>query len=75
MVGLGLLSLMRVTSGWKGILTVVAAVLVVGTCWELFEYYGGVVDRTEPGLLLDTTIDYIMNVKGALAAYALSRKL
>lgn len=45
----------------------VACLLVAGVAWEVFEYVYDIADASE-GYLLDTSIDLIMDILGAVSA-------
>lgn len=46
------------------VVVVVLGLLAVGVSWEVFEWFAKV--PTEPGYVLDTALDVVMDVVGAL---------
>ena len=57
----------RVSATFKVVLTVVASVLVVGIAWEIFEYVNKITQTTE-SYALDTSLDLLFDVLGAVLA-------
>lgn len=46
---------------------------IVMASWEWYEYYFGISDATDPGFLLDTTLDVIMGTLGGVFGYLVVR--
>jgi hypothetical protein len=59
-------------AGYRTLLRLVLAVIVVGIVWELFEYVIGVMTY-EDDVLFDTILDLVMDTIGALGAYGIMR--
>jgi ABC-type xylose transport system permease subunit len=55
-----------------GILT---TVLIVGLCWEVFEYAAGISIATDDSFILDTGIDFIMDLLGGLIGYTMHTQI
>lgn len=45
------------------------SVIVIGIGWELFEIWSGISLEDKTNYLFDTTVDFIMNLFGALSGY------
>lgn len=58
---------------WNTFLFVISIVVVVGMCWEMYEYANGVA-YVKDDYGLDTAIDMVMNIIGGTAAYAFAYK-
>lgn len=50
------------------------SLLAVMIAWELFEFYFGISDATDPIFLPDTTLDFIMGSVGGVLGYVVLRK-
>lgn len=56
------------------IITVMLTVIGIGVLWEVFEYSIGVPVDAE-GFMVDTAIDLLMDICGALVGYGLNEQL
>ncbi|MEX0673027.1 MAG: hypothetical protein WDZ82_02305 [Candidatus Paceibacterota bacterium] len=76
-VGLGILVLwvllfsswapLRYRAPWQFVMTSIISVLAVGALWELFEWYTST-RGPAANIVLDTTLDMLMNLLGAILA-------
>ncbi|MEX1026769.1 MAG: hypothetical protein WD049_02000 [Candidatus Paceibacterota bacterium] len=57
----------RFRAPWQFVMTSVITVCVVGVFWELFEWQTGSMGPSN-NLVLDTTLDMLMNILGAVLA-------
>lgn len=57
----------------EGVQWYLAAVLIVGIAWELFEYLGGISLTTESSFVLDTMLDIVMDLGGGFVGYGITQ--
>ena len=65
---------LRHGAGDWGFWTTLAFVLVVGTLWELFEFWGGINGPQEPDYIADTILDFAMDLLGGAVGYFIYAK-
>lgn len=77
-VALGVMLMVRVVfprlNRYIGLGTLLLSVVSIGVLWEVFEYSIGVPVDAE-GFVMDTVIDLLMDVCGALVGYGLNEQL
>lgn len=64
----------RTFSKYPPLRTTLVAVLVIGVAWEVFEIWAGYSIREE-GFVVDTMLDLVMDMLGALVGYGLVRMI
>lgn len=58
----------------KTLIAYICAVCVIGICWEMFEYNAGLYEL-EKDIVLDTSIDLIMDILGAILGYGIVKSI